>query len=285
MSSDPGGVEPLLVASTFALGLRHGVDWDHLSAISDLTGADLRRTRAAMVAVLYALGHGAAVFALGALAVAAGERLPPWIDPVMERVVGATLLVLALAVIRSARTGGRPVARGVLLLQGLGKVRAQLRRQRRAIVRHAHGHGHDGLHTHTHTHPTADVASGRDVQTKHRHDHVHQVDVTSYGSGAAFAIGLLHGVGAETGTQAVVLAGAAHATATGSALIVVGAFVVGVVVTTVGLALASAVGWAAVGSHRGAVRVLSFVAAGASAAVGGLYLFGASDRLPSILTG
>jgi len=282
MSPDPG-VEPLLIAATFALGLRHGVDWDHLSAIADLTGADLRRSRAAMVAVLYALGHGAAVFALGALAVAAGGRLPTWIDPVMERVVGATLLVLALAVVRSAWATGRPVARGVLMLQGLARVRAQLRRQRQVIVRHAHGHGHDGLHTHVHS--TADATSGTAVQTKHRHDHVHQVAVTGYGSGAAFVIGLLHGVGAETGTQAVVLAGAAHATATGSALVVVGAFVAGVVVTTVLIALAAAAGWATVGSHHAAVRVLALIAAAASATVGALYLFGAGDRLPSILIG
>lgn len=278
-----GGVEPLLVATTFALGLRHGVDWDHLSAISDLTGADQRRRHAAMVAVLYALGHGAAVFALGALAVAAGERLPTWIDPVMERVVGATLLALAVAVARSAWSTGRPVARGVLLLRALGRARARLRRQRRATVRHAHDHDHDGLHAHTHPAPGGPYRS--DVQTKHRHDHVHEVAVTSYGSGAAFAIGLLHGVGAETGTQAVVLAGAAQATATGSALVVVGAFVVGVVVTTVALALASAAGWAVVGSHSGAVRVLTVVAAAASATVGALFLFGASDRLPPILTG
>lgn len=278
-----GGVEPALVATTFALGLRHGVDWDHLSAISDLTGADLRRRHAALVAVLYALGHGAAVFALGALAVAAGERLPSWIDPLMERLVGATLLVLAVAVARSAWTTGRPVARGIVLLRALEKGRGRLRRHGRTVLHHAHGHDHDGLHDHAHR--DHDEREPHTVRTKHRHTHVHEVSVSGYSSGAAFTIGVLHGVGAETGTQAVVLAGAAHATATGSALVVVGAFVLGVVVTTVALALASAAGWAVVGSHSRAVRWLSVVAATASGAVGTLFLFGAADRLPSILGG
>lgn len=277
------GVEPVLVATTFALGLRHGVDWDHLSAISDLTGADLRRRHAGLVAALYALGHGAAVFALGALAVAAGERLPTWIDPLMERVVGATLLVLAVAVARSAWSTGHPVARGIVLLRALGRARALLRRQGRTLLHHAHGHDHDGLHDHAHR--DHDEHEPHTVRTKHRHAHIHEVSVSGYSSGAAFAIGVLHGVGAETGTQAVVLAGAAHATTTGSALVVVGAFVLGVIATTVALALASAAGWAVVGNHGRAVRVLSLVAAAASGTVGSLFLLGAADRLPSILGG
>ena len=277
-----GGLEPALVASTFALGLRHGVDWDHLTAISDLTGADLRRRHAALVAVVYALGHGAAVFVLGALAVAAGERLPSWTDAVMERLVGATLLVLAVSVARSARRTGRPVARGIVLLRALGRARARLRRHRRTLLQHAHGHDHDGLHDHAHR---DDEHERHAVRTKHRHAHVHEVSASGYSSGAAFAIGVLHGVGAETGTQAVVLAGAAHATATGSALVVVGAFVLGVVVTTVALALASAAGWAVVGNHSRAVRGLSVVAAAVSGAVGTLFLFGAAERLPSIVGG
>ena len=284
MTAETGGLDVLLVGTTFLLGLRHGVDWDHISAITDLTGAEPRRRRAGKVAILYALGHGAAVLALGALAVAAGERLPTWIDPLMERVVGATLLVLAVAVARTAwSSSGRPRSRGLLLLDALGALRARLRRTRRTAIRHAHDHDHDARHGHVHAAPVE--PEGHTVRTKHRHEHVHEVALSGYGSGAAFTVGVLHGVGAETGTQAVVLVGAAHATGMGAGLLVVGAFVLGVVVTTALLAVGTAAGWAVMGGHVRAVRTLTIVAAVASGTVGATFLLGAADRLPSILGG
>ena len=85
--------------TTFLIGLRHGLDWDHLAAITDLSGSGLDRRRGTALALVYAAGHGATVLALGVLAVAAGTRLPDWIDPVMRRVVGVTLLVLAVGLL------------------------------------------------------------------------------------------------------------------------------------------------------------------------------------------
>jgi high-affinity nickel-transport protein len=137
------------------LGFRHGFDWDHIAAITDITstsatadvGAAIHereheahphahghggaseqvthgpagRSLGAAVAApaiaepadgrprfadeqrhamalgtLYALGHAAVVFALGLLALAFGAILPDWVDPIMGRVVGITLLVLGI---------------------------------------------------------------------------------------------------------------------------------------------------------------------------------------------
>ena len=50
---------------------------------------------------LYALGHGAVVVALGIAALAFGAILPDWLDPIMGRIVGFTLLVLGLWVLYS----------------------------------------------------------------------------------------------------------------------------------------------------------------------------------------
>lgn len=83
----------------------------------------------------------------------------------------------------------------------------------------------------------------------------------------------------------MVLSSAAQSDAVGAGLVVVGSFVLGVVVTTLALAVAAAAGWAAVGSNGRSVRVLTVVAATASGAVGALFLFGAADRLPTILVG
>src|SRR2546430_16793093 len=53
------------------------------------------------LASLYALGHASVVTALGVIALLVGAVLPAWIDPILERVVGVTLVVLRAWVIFS----------------------------------------------------------------------------------------------------------------------------------------------------------------------------------------
>ncbi|MDP1820960.1 MAG: hypothetical protein Q8K58_13870, partial [Acidimicrobiales bacterium] len=43
--------------SALVFGFRHGFDWDHLAALTDLTGSQPRSRRAMFLATLYALGH------------------------------------------------------------------------------------------------------------------------------------------------------------------------------------------------------------------------------------
>jgi cytochrome c biogenesis protein CcdA len=50
---------------------------------------------------LYALGHGAVVIALGVAALAFGAILPDWLDPIMGRIVGLTLVLLGVWVLYS----------------------------------------------------------------------------------------------------------------------------------------------------------------------------------------
>ncbi len=45
---------------------------------------------------MYAMGHGTMVVVLGLLALWASQLLPASLDPIMERVVGATLIILAV---------------------------------------------------------------------------------------------------------------------------------------------------------------------------------------------
>ena len=148
-----GGVGVLVTG--LLLGIRHGFDWDHIAAITDITstsaaadvGAELHEAEhlvhphdhahghggaaelsehdaaggtgvavlpslaaipvarprfiteqrhAIALGTLYALGHALVVFALGMLALAFGAILPDWVDPIMGRVVGVTLLVLGI---------------------------------------------------------------------------------------------------------------------------------------------------------------------------------------------
>src|SRR5688500_19351448 len=143
-----------------ALGFRHGFDWDHIAAITDITSttssghaevdvpaaapvtphghdAELRahehehaasgpgpihafgesrfaheQRHAIGLASLYALGHASVVIVLGVLALTLGAVLPDWVDPILEKVVGVTLVLLGAWVICS----------GVQCLRGVGEV-------------------------------------------------------------------------------------------------------------------------------------------------------------------
>src|SRR5207244_4512272 len=57
--------------------------------------------RALGLASMYALGHATMVVLLGLAALLFTNLLPEWIDPLMERVVGVTLLVLGVWVFYS----------------------------------------------------------------------------------------------------------------------------------------------------------------------------------------
>ncbi|MFZ4718165.1 MAG: hypothetical protein ACOYMR_01990 [Ilumatobacteraceae bacterium] len=92
----PGG----LVAA-FVFGFRHGVDWDHLAALADLTNAERDPRRSMRLCAAYVLGHAVVILALGTAAILFAERLPTGLDGVMERVVGVTLVVLGLVVLQS----------------------------------------------------------------------------------------------------------------------------------------------------------------------------------------
>lgn len=253
-------VDLALLLSSLGLGLRHGIDWDHISAITDITGTEFQKRRAAWLAVLYALGHGAAVMGLGAVAIVLGDRLPAWTDDVMQRVVGVTLIVLALLLMRSLRRGVR-MSRAVMLMRALRRMRHGMRRTNRVEIHHAH--------------PDSDHR----VATQH----VHTVDVTRYSGVGALAVGALHGIGAETGTQAIVLVSAASVASHAAGVGVLAAFVTGIVLTTSLIAVASAFGWNVMMGRGRAYTWLTAMAAVASLLVGVAFVTGHAGALPGIV--
>ena len=87
-----------LLALVFLLGLRHGLDADHLAAIDGLTryNAQRRRPFAGGCGLLFSLGHGFIVIAI-ALAVALARRSFP--VPVWLELTGAWISIGLLALI------------------------------------------------------------------------------------------------------------------------------------------------------------------------------------------
>ena len=305
-----------VLGGAFALGLRHGIDWDHIAAITDITsttaasgepkeewltgepgvlltdesdhvaaelsrqrpvaggsalavapalrsdpglgrvGALLRSQRRAIwLGSLYAIGHGTMVIALGVLAILASGFLPAWVDPIMGRVVGVTLILLAAylfySLYRYFRGGGefRLRSRWMLVFAGLRSVGNWL------------------------------WAKLWGVQ---EHEHPHVESDGQYGPKTAYSIGLIHGIGAETGTQVLIIATAVGA---GTKLMGITAllfFVAGLLISNSFVVIATATGFVS-SRHRQYVYVFAgLLVAVFSLIIGLIFLFEAGGVLPDL---
>jgi hypothetical protein len=241
---------PILAAALVALvlGVRHGLDWDHLAAITDLVGAAEagRRRRSLGLALWYCIGHGLVIVLLGALVGVFGVRLPGGIDRVFEIVVGVTLVGLGLLVLWQVwrqKAAYRFTSRWRLLLDLLRRV--WLRRRGRVAW---------------------DAAAPLSKRT-------------------AFGIGVLHGTGAETPTQVVLFGSAAAAGAEGGTWLVLLAFVAGLVVCDVAVAGLWAAGRLSALRVPGLQLVLGVITGVASVAVGAPFILERSSLLPALFGG
>ena len=239
----------LALVSCAALGLRHGFDYDHLAAITDITSVQRGWREGMRLGLLYALGHAATVAALGVAVVIFRLALPVHLDAVGERVVGLTLIVLTGYILWAFfRKGHRhPISRIALLARGAQWVGWRARRLRSP-----------GL-------PRPEPFRFR------------------YEARSVFGVGVLHGLGAETPSQLVLFLLAANLGGTSRGIAGLLCFLGGLLVMNTAMtASASGVFAGAVQRPRvqGAVTLLT---AAYSFAVGIIFIFGASDTLPPLI--
>jgi cytochrome c biogenesis protein CcdA len=305
-ASGPAASAITLLATALLLGIRHGIDWDHIAAITDITSTTaasdaaeerhesehragalphphggaielqvhaaemtlpmtgarsvvLTRDRflseqrqAILLGTLYALGHALVVAALGIVALLFGALLPDWVDPIMGRVVGITLIVLGVWVFYSVYayfrhgTEFRLRSRWMIVF---GSVRYAWR------------------------------WFGAKV---HGHDHVEQVEMSAYGPRTAFGVGMIHGVGAETGSQVLIIAAVGGAASVGLGIPMMAAFIVGLLISNTLIVVLSATGFVA-SQFRSRIYLVIGVFAGVfSLVVGVLFLIEAEGALPDL---
>ena len=293
------GLEIGIVATAAGLGFRHGIDWDHIAALTDITGAQERRARSVLVATMYAVGHAVMVFALGVLAIVASFEVPSWLDDAMTRVVGVTLLALGAYVLVSLAVQGRNFRLRSRWLLVFAAVRRIVRLGRRhatpgEVVVITHDHEHDEHHGHEHLDHVA-VAHTHDgvaIATRQRHRHVHDhvgmlpTDVfPTYGGATAFGVGVLHGIGAETPTQVLLFLAAARAGGTVAGITLLLCFIVGLVAANTVVAITAAFGLVGASRNFPLLATVSVVTAAFSLVVGTLFVLGRSGVLPSMLSG
>lgn len=260
----------VFLGHALALGLRHGLDVDHVAAILDIVGASnnndslLKSSSRPLIACLfYACGHALAVIVLGVVAISFSYTLPAWVDPIAERVVGLTLILLGFSVlysvIRQMMQGEADISyqsRGKLVLSLLESLRESLRKSLKDLIFVPAGNGQfspqrGGIYT----------------------------------SNAAFAIGVLHGIGAETGSQILLLTAVASTNRSLGALMLV-MFVVGLITCNMIVAVLGNVGFASALQKRtkAVIIALGLSTAIFSLATGVIFSLGANDRLPELGT-
>jgi len=305
-----------LLTTSLLLGIRHGIDWDHIAAITDITSttaaggageeshaqdharpgahdhehggsgellthasepgsasalsagaagalrepavtpprARLRteQRRAVLLGTLYALGHALVVAGLGVLALLFGALLPDWVDPIMGRIVGLTLIVLGLYVFYSVYAYVRHGSEFRL-------------RSRWMLVFDSVRYG------------------WRWFQARlHGHEHVEPVEMSSYGPRTAFGVGMIHGVGAETGSQALIIAAVGGAASVGLGVPMILAFIVGLLISNTAIVIVTATGFVASQLRQRIYLLVGILAGTFSLAVGTLFLFQAEGSLPDL---
>ena len=289
-----------VVLSAFFFGFRHGIDWDHIAAITDIAGSQDDRKSAFLFGTLYALGHALVVFLIGSAAIVLGERLPPGIDNVMERLVGVTLIVLGVFVFVSLARHGREFrlrSRWMLIFTG---VRNLYRRMRRRTLDEIDEHELQPVHTHER--PNGDESLADDVaediavsdwhhghhghRGHHHHKHPEPDEAfMNYGRASAFVVGMIHGVGAETPTQLVIFLAAAGAGGQAVGEVVLAAFIVGLLTSNTLITLGSAVGFLKASENWKVYVSVAIVTASFSLIIGSLFLLGKGSILPAIFGG
>jgi high-affinity nickel-transport protein len=233
------------------LGFRHGLDYDHIAAITDISSVQAKPRDAMRYGLLYVAGHATTVALLGAAAVAFRISLPPASDRWAERLVGITLLVLGIYVLgtffRPSAHSHAPRTRITLLVNGALWIYWRLTR----------------------------LFGGTRVEAP-------QVFKDGYGTSSTFVVGVIHGLGAETPTQILLFLMAANLGGTAAGLLGLLMFILGLVLMNT-LMCASVAGlFSATLARPNALRALTLVTSAYSIIVGAIFLWGSAANLPSL---
>lgn len=241
----------LALLSAAVLGFRHGLDYDHIAAISDISSVQARPQDAMRYGLLYVAGHAATVAVLGAAAVVFRIALPPASDRWAERFVGVTLLILGIYVLgtffRPGTHNHGPRTRITLLLNGALWIYWRLSR----------------------------IFGGTRVEAP-------QIFKDGYGTSSTFIVGVIHGLGAETPTQILLFLMAANLGGTAAGLLGLLMFIIGLLIMNT-LMCASAAGiFSATLARPNALRAVTLLTSAYSIVVGSIFLWGSAAKLPSL---
>lgn len=241
------------LGSCLLLGLKHGFDYDHLAAISDITAVQRSWRSGFRLGMTYALGHACTVAALGIAVLQLHMGLPEGIDHWTERLIGLTLILLGIGVVAGilrkdahGHTHGRIESRLAIAINGILWLAWQVRRM-------------------------ANPQAPRPQRFQ-----------WIYTGKSVFLIGVLHGVGAETPSQLALFFLAANLGGTSRGLIGLAAFAFGLIAMNALMTATLGSAIVAGGARPHLYHAIAWTGAVYSFGIGIIFLFGIADRLPTL---
>jgi high-affinity nickel permease len=241
------------LGSCLLLGLRHGFDYDHLAAISDITAVQRNWKSGLRLGMTYALGHAFTVAALGVMVLELHMGLPEGLDHWTERLIGLTLIVL-----------------------GIGVVAGILRKD-------AHGHQHSRIESRLAIAINGILWISWRVhrlwnRTARKPDRFRWM----YNGKSVFLIGVLHGIGAETPSQLALFFLTANLGGTSRGMLGLGAFALGLVAMNAVMTASMGGAFQVTGHHPRFYHLIAWTGAAYSCIIGIIFLFGIADHLPAL---
>ena len=186
-----------IIALGFFLGMRHATDPDHVIAVTTIVSRQRSIRHAALIGILWGLGHTITIFLVGSAIILFGVVIPPKLGLTMELSVGLMLILL-----------------GVFNLSGFTR---WITETFTPSARDAQANFHSHVHSHAHTHQQGDFVHAH----PHHHEpeqHGHAEDATPVGrmdrifgqlglyqAVRPLAVGLVHGLAGSAAVALLVL--------------------------------------------------------------------------------
>ena len=176
-----------IIALGFCLGMRHATDPDHVIAVTTIVSRQRSVRQAAMIGVLWGMGHTITILVVGSAIILFGIVIPARVGLTMELSVGLMLILL-----------------GILNLTGI------MRWITETVTpghggHHAHPHGHgDYVHSHAHEHSPEKHGHSEDATPVGWMDRVFG-RMGLYQIIRPLAVGIVHGLAGSAAVALLVL--------------------------------------------------------------------------------
>jgi high-affinity nickel permease len=179
-----------IIALGFFLGMRHATDPDHVIAVSTIVTRERSVRQAALIGILWGLGHTITIVLVGAVIILFSVVIPPRLGLTMELSVGLMLVVL-----------------GVMNLSGFTRWITETLTPSggQGVLVHSHPHFHgDYVHSHAHGH-TPEAHGHREGETPQGWLDKTFGRLGLYQSLRPLIVGLVHGLAGSAAVALLVL--------------------------------------------------------------------------------